>query len=86
MFKPDFKWHFAKSEPYKHYFTVFYNQIKNLSVTQEERIKELKLTIKEALSHFKAIEAKILLDDDSNGSHLPTWFNVINAYEKELNS
>jgi hypothetical protein len=33
---------------------------------------------------FKEIEKGVLLDDDSNGSHLPTWYNVINAFQKEL--
>jgi len=84
MFTPEFKWHFAKPEPYKHYFYVFDKQIKKLSPTQEGRIDELKGSIKNALSLFKKIENNILLDDDSDGSHLPTWFNVINAFQKEL--
>jgi hypothetical protein len=84
MFKPDFKWHFAKPEPYKHYFYVFDKQVKALADTQEKRIDDLKEHIKNALSLFKEIESEVLLDDDSNGSHLPTWFNVINAFQKEL--
>jgi hypothetical protein len=84
MFKPEFKWHFAKPEPYKHYFYVFDRQIKNLSKTQEERINGLKASIKNALKLFKEIENNVLLDEDSDGSHLPTWFNVINAFQKEL--
>jgi len=84
MFKPEFKWHFAKPETYKHYFSVFYKQIKNLPTTQKERISELKGVIKNALYLFKKIENTILLDDDSDGSHLPTWFNVINAFQKDL--
>jgi hypothetical protein len=84
MFKPEFKWHFSKSEPYKHYFYVFNTQIKDLSLTQEGRILNLKDQIKNALSLFKRIENNVLLDDDSDGSHLPTWFNVINAFQKEI--
>jgi hypothetical protein len=84
MFKPEFKWHFAKPEPYKHYFYVFDEQIKSLHATQVGRIDELKDSIKNALSLFKKIENEILLDDDSDGSHLPTWFNVIIAFQKEL--
>ena len=83
MFKPEFKWHFAKPEPYKHYFFVFTEQIKALNDTQDVRIEELKNAIKKAMSLFKKIENEILLDDDSDGSHLPTWFNVINAFKKE---
>jgi len=46
----------------------------------------MKAAIKNAVSLFKEIESVILLDDDSDGSHLPTWFNVINAFQKEINS
>ncbi|NLK47603.1 MAG: hypothetical protein GX296_02180 [Bacteroidales bacterium] len=84
MFTPEFKWHFAKSEPYKHYFYVFDRQIKSLPSTQEGRIEELKCKIKNALTLFKKIENEVLLDENSDGSHLPTWFNVINAFQKEL--
>lgn len=83
MFKPDFKWHFAKPEPYKHYFYIFDRQIKGLPQEQEERATELKNKIKNAVSLFKEIENEILLDSESNGSHLPTWYNVINAFQKE---
>lgn len=85
MFTPEFKWHFAKSEPYKHYFLIFDQQIKSLPENQGERILELKRIIRNAISLFQTIENDVLLDDDSNGSHLPTWFNVINAFQKELN-
>lgn len=84
MFNHEFNWHFAKPEPYKHYFYVFNNQIKTLQLKQAERIAELKTSIKFALNLFKEIEKDVLLDDNSNGSHLPTWFNVINAFQKEL--
>jgi hypothetical protein len=84
MFTPEFKWHFAKSEPYKHYFYIFNRQIKGLPASQQDRIDQMKGAIKNALSLFKEIEDVILLDDDSNGSHLPTWFNIINAFQKEL--
>ncbi len=86
MMKPEFKWHFAKSEPYKHYFFIFDKQIKGLPDTQIDRIDKMKVAVKNALSLFKEIESVILLDDDSDGSHLPTWFNVINAFQKEISS
>lgn len=84
MFKPDYNWQFMKPEPYKHYFYVFNKQIKSLPETQKERIEILKAKIKESIGLFKIIENSVLLDDDSNGSHLPTWFNVISAFQKEL--
>lgn len=84
MFKPDYNWQFMKPEPYKHYFYVFNRQIKGLPETQLERIETLKTRIKESINLFNTLEESVLLDDDSNGSHLPTWFNVINAFQKEL--
>ncbi len=84
MFKPDYNWQFMKPEPYKHYFYVFNNQIKALPETQLERIESLKANIRQSMNLFRTIEETVLLDDDSNGSHLPNWFNVINAFQREL--
>jgi hypothetical protein len=84
MFKPDYNWQFMKPEPYKHYFYVFNNQIKALPETQLERIESLKANIRQSMNLFRRIEETVLLDDDSNGSHLPNWFNVINAFQREL--
>lgn len=84
MFNPGFKWHFAKAEPYKHYFYVFNNQIKQLPDLQSDRIQYAKEKIKSAINLFNIIENDVLLDNDSNGSHLSTWFNVINSFEKEI--
>jgi len=86
MFKPEFKWHFAKPEPYKHYFYVFDNQIKSIPIEQICRIEKLKEDLRSAITLFKKIENVVFLDDNSNGSHLPTWLNVINAYQRELDN
>jgi hypothetical protein len=84
MFKPDYNWQFQKPEPYKHYFYVFDRQVKALPDSQADRIEFLKGNIRNAVNLFKTIENDVFLDDDSNGSHLPTWLNVINAYQKEI--
>lgn len=84
MFKPDFKWHFAKPEPYKHYFYVFNKQVKSLPNGQRDRIDYIQEKLKEATTLFKRIEERVLLDEDSDGSHLPTWYNVINAFKKDI--
>ncbi|MCK9282576.1 MAG: hypothetical protein M0P71_18320 [Melioribacteraceae bacterium] len=86
MFKPEFKWHFAKPEPYKHYFYVFDNQIKAIPQDQNYRIEKIKKDFRTAINLFSKIENVVFLDDNSNGSHLPTWLNVINAYQKELDN
>ena len=84
MFKPDYNWQFQKPEPYKHYFYVFDRQVKGLPNGQADRIEILKGNIRNAVNLFRTIENDVFLDDDSDGSHLPTWFNVINAYQKEI--
>lgn len=86
MFKPEFKWHFAKPEPYKHYFYVFDNQIKAIPQDQNYRIEKIKEDFRTAINLFSNIENVVFLDDNSNGSHLPTWLNVINAYQRELDN
>jgi hypothetical protein len=84
MFKPDYNWQFQKPEPYKHYFYVFCRQVKALPNSQADRIEFLKGNIRNAVNLFRTIENDVFLDDDSDGSHLPTWHNVINAYQKEI--
>lgn len=84
-FEPEYNWQFKKTEPYKHYFYVFDKQIKSLPTNQNARIENLKVAIKEARNLFSKIESVVLLDDDSDGSHLQHWFNVINAFQKEIN-
>ena len=84
MFKPDFKWHFTKPELYKHYFEVFSRQIGCLPDIQAERIESIKQQIQAAIARYREIKQSILLDDDSDDSHLPTWFNALNAYQRSL--
>lgn len=84
MFVPEFKWHFAKPEPYKHYFYVFDKQIKSLPQNQLKRIEYLKEEFIKAIELYKIITESVLLDSDSDGSHLPTWVNVLNAFKKEI--
>ncbi|WP_044262887.1 hypothetical protein [Bacteroides timonensis] len=82
--KEKFKWHFSKSEIYKHYFEVFSSQVHDLPSLQEERIEFLKANIMAAIENFKIIKANVLLDSDSDDSHLAIWYNVLNAYKKSL--
>ena len=79
-----YNWHFAKSEIYKHYFEVFNTQIKSLPDNQNDRIEHLKAIIKNAIDNYKNIEENILLDENSDGSHLAIWYNALNAYKKSI--
>ena len=83
MFTTEFNWHFMKAEPYKHYFQVFSRQLSALPKEKHARIDSLKDTIKNAISNFSVIEKNVLLDENSDGSHLPIWYNVINAFYNE---
>lgn len=80
----EYKWHFAKSELYKHYFEVFVHQIKKLPDEQMNRIDCLLKQIENALNNYVIIKRDILLDGDSDDSHLPIWFNVLRAFRKGL--
>jgi hypothetical protein len=82
MFVPEFNWHFTKSEIYKHYFAVFYKQIKAIPNENEKVGDHLKIMITNAIKSFRSIEEMVALDEDSDGSHLPTWWNVLNAFLK----
>ncbi len=85
MFKPDFKWHFQKKEPYMHYFLMFHKQLLELPEVITERIKYVKEKIEYAMITFDKIkESGVVLDSDSDGSHLPFWLTSINMYEKYL--
>lgn len=79
-----YSWHFSKSEIYKHYFEVFTKQVKSLPEDQLTRIEYLKDIIKKAISNYTEIENSVLLDGDSDGSHLSIWFNALNAYKNTL--
>jgi hypothetical protein len=56
-----------------------------LPVNQSDRIKIVKESIKNAIRLFKQIEdSDVLLDENSDGSHLPIWYNVVSSFQKEL--
>lgn len=85
MFRPEYNWHFTKPEPYKHYFLVFSSQILTLPEQISDRIEYLKKSFQEAIDLFTEIRnAGVVLDDNSDGSHLSYWITSINMYLKYL--
>lgn len=85
MFSPGFKWHFQKPELYKHYFTIFDEQIANLPNESEARIEHVQRHIESARDRFNEIEQSgVVLDPDSDGSHLPFWLTAVNLHKKYL--
>jgi len=70
---------------YKHYFTVFSEQVAALPDGPTERITHVERQINVARNHFDNIEQSgVVLDSDSDGSHLPFWLTAINLHKKYL--
>ena len=85
MFKPQYKWHFSKPEPYKHYFMLFSSQVATLPDSLGDRINALKTSFQSAIEiNQKMTSVGIFMDDNSDGSHLPFWLTSIFMFEKYL--
>lgn len=69
-------------ELYRHYFFVFGRQVDALP-SVDERPEHVRRLIVTAREEFRAVEeeAGVVLDPDSDGSHLPGWLNAITMYE-----
>jgi len=85
MFEPDFEWHFTKPALYKHHFLVIFNQLSGLAqFNGRDRYIAVKGIIQGAMRLYKKIDEKnIILDSNSDGSHLPHWLNVANLFAKK---
>jgi len=85
IFTPEFKWHFQKSELYKHFFIEFSKQVRKLPDDYNNRKKFLVELLKGAIQTFREIEdAGIYLDSNSDGSHLYHWLTSISLFEQKL--
>lgn len=83
MFEPTFKWHFQKSELYKHYFLELAKQVQAIPNDLSERKNELTLSFQNGISIYEEMNrCGILFDSESDGSHLFQWLNSIGIYEK----
>jgi hypothetical protein len=83
MFEPTFNWNFQKPELYKHYFVEYSKQVRELPFDLDERKSFLKRKIIDAIAIYDDMAYhRILLNDDSNGSHLIQWTNAISMFEK----
>ena len=83
IFTPDFNWHFQKPELYKHFFIQFAKQINELPTESEKREKRVLKWIEEAIYTYQDLQKKVLLDDNSDGSHLTHWVNAISLFRKK---
>jgi hypothetical protein len=83
MFEPGYNWHFMKPELYKHYFLSFSRQIKSLPNSFDERYNYIMHSIKNAMHYFGDIrDCGILLDSNSDDSHLGFWGTAVNRFVK----
>lgn len=86
MFEATYHWHFTKPELYKHYFLVFSQQLRNISNFEGiDRYKIFCHLIKQALAQFSIIkESGVILDQDSDGSHLLPWLTAANLFARNI--
>ena len=83
LFSPTFAWHFQKPELYKHYFIEIAKQVNSLSSNVDKRKEKMKDNLKNAIEVYEDIKnSGILLDTESDGSHLYQWWNAITDYER----
>jgi len=83
MFEPTYNWHFQKPAPYKHFFIVYSNQVKQLPNTITERMPYLLQSFNNALKLYNEIlDSGVFLDSNSDGSHLNFWLSTINMFNK----
>ena len=74
------KLNFQRSEIYKHYFYVLGQQLRNLGATTDPA-GHLRGVIGEAMEEFNHIrDAGVVLDAQSDGSHLAPWLSVVDEY------
>lgn len=86
MFQASYNWHFARPEPYKHYFQVIADQVRCLSqLSGLERVSAIRATLTSTLDRFRQLEAAgVILDSDSAGSHISAWLTELNLFEQEV--
>jgi len=80
-----YKWHFHKSEPYKHYMISFCKILNDMPEDINERIEYVKQLLKNAQEMNTSFENNgIILDNNSGGAHLPYWMTILLQYKKKI--
>lgn len=85
MFEPSYHWHFSKPELYKHYFLVFSQQLQNICANDGiDRYHNVCQLLDQALTQFARIRDNgVILDQDSDGSHLSAWLTAANLFGRD---
>ena len=82
-FRPREDWNLRQPELYKHFFLVFSRQVSVLPQNLGERAEYLQDAIQRARQEFAAIDrAGVVLDDNSDGSHLNAWLTAMNIFRQ----
>lgn len=80
-----YKWHFLKSEPYKHYMISFKKILDNIPKNSLEKIEYVNNLLIDAVKMNTNIEnCGIILDENSSGIHLNQWRTVLIKYRNEI--
>jgi len=80
-FKPKENWNLKQPDLYKHFFLVFSEQVSSLPPLNE-RFTFLTEKIKIATEGFDNIRASgVVLDSNSDGSHLASWATAMNLFK-----
>ena len=80
-----YKWHFLKSEPYKHYMLSFSNIINSLPSDINERVEYVKKLLIDAIEmNNKINNCGIIFDESNGGSHIYQWLTALSKYESDV--
>ena len=81
----DYKWHFMKPEPYKHYMISFCKMINEIPEEENEKIEYVNQILKDAQKMNTDFQNNgIILDENSGGGHLSHWRTVLLQYKNKV--
>lgn len=86
MFEPTYNWHFAKSEPYKHYFKAFTAQFRQFArLTGTPLVDKVLTECQNAYNEFDRLrKSGIILPSGNAGEHIAAWITAINLWRQEV--
>ncbi|MDP2983662.1 MAG: hypothetical protein Q8O92_10085 [Candidatus Latescibacter sp.] len=86
MFQPEYNWHFAKPEPYKHFFIAYSNQLRRLlDVPEADRCAVVLEECHSALDEHQHLKnSGVVFDQESSGFHLTSWISILNIWMRDI--
>src|SRR5699024_5894108 len=85
LLSPETELNFQRKEIYKHYFSIFTEQVMELPPDAVKKKTFIKKEIKNAIGRFERIEGHgVFLDSNSDGTHLHSWLNAISIFYSEI--